>query len=173
MKTTVIRYGIYAFICAVLLFLVILYFGQGLDFGIQEILGYLTIFTSLVFVYFGIKHFRDRKNRGVVSLGKATAIGLLISVFASAGFTIADTIYVTLINPDFAQQYFEYSLEKMEVELTPEEFKIQKRDLEEQVQKYANPAFNAIVMFLTVFVIGCIITLISSLVLQRKTADPT
>lgn len=172
MKTSVFRYGLYAFVCAALLFLVTLYFGQDLDFGVQEILGYLTIFVSLVFVYFGIKHFRDLKNQGAVSLGKAIAIGLLITVFASAGFTIVDTIYVTLINPDFAQQYFEYSLEKMETELSPDEFKIQKAVLTEQIDKYADPAFNAVIMFLTVFVIGCIVSLISALVLHRKTASP-
>ncbi|MGB6150887.1 MAG: DUF4199 domain-containing protein [Pricia sp.] len=173
MKTTVFPYGIYAFTCAALLFIVILYVGQGLGFEVQEILGYLTIVVSLLFVYFGIKHFRDVENQGIISLGKAIVIGILITVFASAGFTIADTIYVTLINPDFAQQYFEYSLEKMETELSPEEFKIQKAVLTEQIEKYANPAFNAAVMFLTVIVIGCIVSLISALVLHRKTGSST
>jgi len=60
-----------------------------------------------------------------------------------------------------------------EVGLSPEEFKIQKTALEEQIEKYADPSFNAVIMFLTVFVIGCIVSLISALVLQSKTADPT
>jgi len=60
-----------------------------------------------------------------------------------------------------------------EVELSPEEFKIQKAALEGQIEKYTDPAFNAVIMFLTVFVNGCIVSLISALVLQSKTADPT
>jgi len=168
MKTTVWRYGFFAFVCAALLFLVILYLGQGLDFDIQEILGYLTIFTSLVFVYFGIKHFRDRQNEGVISLGQGVIIGVLISAFAALGFTLADTIYVMLINPDFAQQYLDYSLGQMKSELSPEDFETQKVLLEEQFEQYSNPAFNAVVMFSTVFIIGFIISLISAVILQRK-----
>lgn len=168
MKTTVLRYGKYAFACAALLFTIILYVGQGLDFTVQEILGYFTIFTSLAFVFFGIKHFRDIRNGGVITLKKAIAIGVLISVFAAVGLTLADTIYVTLINPDFAEQYYEYSLDKMASELPPEEFETRKQELGQKVEQYKNPAFNAVVMFLTVFVIGFLVSLVSAIILRRN-----
>lgn len=168
MKRTVVRYGTYAFLWAFLVFVIVLYLGQGLDFSIQEVLGYLTIFTSLIFIFFGIKHFREKVNNGVISYKKALLIGVLISIFAAVGFTIADTIYVTTINPDFAQQYFDYSLEKMKVELPPATYEMEKIKLQEKLEQYKNPAFNAIIMFSTVFLIGFIITLISALTLQRK-----
>lgn len=168
MKKTIVRYGIYAFLCAALLFPIVLYFGQGLDFGIQEVLGYITIFTALAFIFPAIKYYRDKKNNGIISFKTALLMGLAIAAFAGVGFTIADTIYVVFINPDFAQQYFEYSLEKMKNELPLAAYKLEKEALEEQIKHYSNPFFNALVMFLTVFFIGTVISVLSAFVLQRK-----
>lgn len=168
MKKTILRYGKYALLYAFLLFIIVLYFGQGLDFSTQEVLGYLTILTSLVFIFFAIKHFKEKENGGVISYKKAFVIGIFISIFAGIGFTTADTIYVTFINPDFAQQYFDYSLEKMKEDLPTAAYEVEKIKLQQQVEQYKNPIFNAVVMFLTVFLIGFMVTLISALVLQRK-----
>lgn len=168
MKKIIFRYGTYAFLCAFLLFIVVLYVGLGLDFGLQEVLGYLTIITSLAFIFPAIKTYRENVNNGDVTFKTALLIGLSISALAALGFAIADTLYVLFINPDFAQQYFEYSLEKMKTELTLAEFEIKKAELEKQIAQYSNPAFNALVMFLTVFLIGTLISIISALILQRK-----
>ncbi|MFS4466637.1 DUF4199 domain-containing protein [Maribacter sp. 2210JD10-5] len=168
MKKTIVHFGIYAFLCAFLLFMAALYFGQGLDFSIQEVLGYLTILTSLLFIFFAIKHLREKENHGLISFKKAFLIGISISVFAGIGFAIADTIYVTVINPDFAEQYLAYSLEKLKAELPAATYEVERKKLLEQIEQYKNPAFNATVMFMTVFLIGFIITLISALILQRK-----
>jgi hypothetical protein len=168
MKKIIIRYGTYAFLCAFLLFIVVLYVGLGLDFALQEVLGYLTIITSLVFIFPAVKSYRENVNNGVVSFKTGLLIGLAISALAGIGFAIADTLYLVFINPDFAQQYFEYSVEKMENELPLAEFEIKKAELEGQIAQYSNPAFNAIVMFLTVFLIGTLISIISAFILQRK-----
>ena len=79
-----------------------------------------------------------------------------------------DYIYTTTINPDFVQDYFTATLESMKDQLTPEEFEIQKAALMEQMENSGGSGFWAFIMFATVFMIGLIITLISSLILQRK-----
>ena len=105
MKTTVIKFGIRGLVLAIVIFLGALYFGQDLSFSTQEVLGYTSMIVSLVFVFFGIKHFRDQENEGSVSFGKALLIGLLISLITAVGFGIADYIYTTAINPDFYEEY--------------------------------------------------------------------
>ncbi len=168
MKTTVYRYGLRSAITICVLFLLGWTLGKNLDFSTQEIIGYASIIVSLSFVYFGVKHFRDQVNNGEITFVQALKIGLLISLFAAVAFALLDAFYVTVINPDFANQYIEYTLGKMKLELPPDEFETQKAILENQMEQFSNPAFAAIVMFATVMIIGLIISLLSGLLLQRK-----
>lgn len=152
MKNTVIRFGLYGLFLAVLLFLTGLYTGQGMEFETQEMIGYLIMVASLSFVFFGIKHFRDRVNNGKLGFQKAVLLGLLISAFTAIGIAIADFIYTTVINPDFFTEYSE--------RMIAEGYK-------GDIPDYGS-GFMAIIMFLTVMIIGLIISLISALILQRK-----
>ena len=154
MKATIFKYGLYSFLTAAVLFTLGLIIGQGqeADYSTGEILGYLSIVISLLFVFFGIKHFRDKINNGIVSFKKALIIGLLISVLAGIGVAIVDAIYTTFINPDFFDEYTQMMIDQGRGD-----------DVIEM-----GSGLMAIVMFLTVFIIGIIISLISSLILQRK-----
>lgn len=171
MKNTIFKYGIYAFITASVLFLAGFLIGKqiDLDFNTMAVFGYASMVISLVFVYFGIKHFRDHINDGQVTLGKAIIIGVLISLFSAVGFAIVDYIYTTSINPDFAIEYKEYTMTQLsEANLTDEEFKTKVEELEESMGMMESSSFMAFVMFGTVMIIGFIMSLISGLILQRK-----
>ena len=152
MKRTVFKFGTYGLVVALLIFLAALYFGQGLSYSTQEVLGYLSIIISLSFVFFGIKHFRDRENDGRVKFGKAVSIGVLISLITAIGFAIADYIYTAAINPDFFEEY---------------RAAMQARGYEGEMPEFTS-ASAAAIMFLTVTVIGFIISLISALILQKN-----
>ena len=171
MKNTIVKYGIYAFVTASVLFLGGFLIGKqvDLDFNTMAIFGYASMVISLIFVYFGIKHFRDQINDGKVSLGKALAIGLLISLFSAVGFAIVDYIYTTSINPNFAVEYKDYSMNQLaEANLSAEEFKTKVKELETSMDMMGSSFFMAFIMFATVMIIGFIISLISGLILQRK-----
>lgn len=168
MKNTVLKFGVFSFLTAAGLFMLGLTLGDGLDYGVKEIIGYGTMVVSLIFVFFGIKHYRDQVNNGKISFGKAFLIGVLISIFAGLGIGIVDYIYTTTINPDFVQDYVTATLESMKEKLTPEEFEIQKAALLQQMETSGGSGFWAFIMFAMVFSIGLIISLISALILQRK-----
>ena len=152
MKSTIIKYGLYAFITAAVLFALGLVFGKNFSYEAQEVIGYASIVICLLFVFFGIKHFRDNVNNGSVSFGKALTIGILISVLAGLGVAIVDAIYTTFINPDFFDQYAQ---------------RMEEMGRGDEVIEMGS-GLMAVVMFMTVFVIGFIISLISSLLLQKK-----
>ncbi len=152
MKTTVIKFGIYGLLLAIAIFLGALYFGRDLSYGTQEVLGYTSMVASLVFVFFGIKHFRDRENEGIVSFGKALIIGLLISLITAVGFGIADYIYTTAINPDFFEEYAAA---------------MRAQGYEGDIPEFTS-FMGALLMFATVTIMGLIISIISALILQKK-----
>ena len=122
-----------------------------MEYGTQAALGYASMVIALSFVYFGIKNYRDAHNDGVVTFGKALLVGIAISAITGIGMALIDYIYTTTINPDFMQEYAETMQEQTG----------------EEIPMYSN-AVLALVMFMTVFVIGFIISLLSSLILQRK-----
>ena len=168
MKKTVLRFGLYGAITISILFILSLSLGGALDYSTQEIIGYASMVVSLGFVYLGIKHFRDKENNGVVSFGQAILIGVLITLFASLAFGILDLIYIKYINPDFTAEYYSRTISDMEATLPLAEFEEKRAELESQKALFMNPWFNFGIMAMTVFTIGCIISLISSLLLQRK-----
>ena len=153
MKSTVIKYGLYGLITGLIIFTLHLVLGiNNLDYSTNEILGYVSIFLSLSFVFFGIKHYRDKVNNGMITLGKAIAIGILISILVGVGIAIADFIYTKFIDPSFFSNY-----EQMLIEQGRED---------EIIEMTSTTA--ALFMLILVTIIGFIISLISGLILQRK-----
>ncbi|MFK7812693.1 MAG: DUF4199 domain-containing protein [Maribacter sp.] len=167
MKKTVLRYGLYGAITISILFIIGWILGKKLDYSSQEIIGYASMIVSLGFVYIGIKHFRDKENNGLVSFRKALTIGVLISLITALVFGVIDIIYLEL-NPDFTTEYYAHAVKDMRAKLPADEFEMKLAELESQKQLFSNPLFSFLLMALTVFIIGFIISLISALILQRK-----
>ena len=170
MKKTILRYGVYGAITIMALFMASLYAGEGLDYTTQEVIGYASMLISLSFVFFGIKHFRDRVNNGVVSLGKAIVIGLVISLITALAFGILDFVYVKYLNPGFMEEYYTNNLAQLQESLPAAEFEVKKAELESQKELFMNPVMSFVLMSMTVLVIGFVVSLISGLILQRKSA---
>ncbi|AKA35295.1 DUF4199 domain-containing protein [Flagellimonas lutaonensis] len=168
MKKTIIRYGVYGALTICLLSLLGWFAGDNLDYSTKEVIGYASMVVSLSFVYFGIKHFRDKQNGGKISFKKALTIGVLISVITALIFGILDIIYVEYLNPGFMDDYYNHSIEQMKSTLPTAEYEAKVAELEAQKEMFMNPLFTFIVMGMTVFVIGFIISLVSALLLQRK-----
>ncbi|MFK7831883.1 MAG: DUF4199 domain-containing protein [Winogradskyella sp.] len=153
MKNTVIRFGLYGLITGFTIFTLHLIIGiKNLDYSTNEILGYISIFLSLSFIFFGIKHYRDHINDGIISLGKAIAIGVLISLIVGLGIAMADFVYTKFIDPSFFSNY--------------EQQLINQGKADEIVKMTSTTA--ALFMLVLVTIIGFIISLISGLILQRK-----
>ncbi|MEY8868513.1 DUF4199 domain-containing protein [Meridianimaribacter flavus] len=168
MKKTVLKYGGYGLITAAVLFFLALTFGKNLSYSAQEVIGYTSMIASLSFIFFGIKHYRDKVNNGAVSFGKALVIGLLISALTGLGIAMVDYIYTTVINPDFASEYLEVTLKTYESTYSGSELEAKKAELTKQMQDYGGSGFMAALMFVTVVLIGFVLSLISALILQRK-----
>lgn len=153
MKKTVVRFGLYGLLTGFIIFTMHLIIGiKNLDYSTNEILGYISIFISLSFIFFGIKHYRDHVNDGIISLRKAIVIGVLISLLVGLGIAIADFVYTKFIDPSFFSNY--------------EQQLIEQGKANEIIKMTSTTA--ALFMLVLVTIIGFIISLISGLILQRK-----
>lgn len=171
MKHVLIRYGL---ISALILIginaatLVLFGIPGPDDYAFGEVVGYATIIVALVPVFFGVKYYRDQIADGVLSFWKGTSVGLAIATVPSLAFAVYNLVYVEVIDPEFGEKYMQYSLDTARAEMSAAEFESYAAQLESQSALFTDPLVQTIVMFLTVFLIGAVVSIISAIVLRRS-----
>ena len=169
MKKIVLTFGLISgAVSALLMFSTVPFVDQiGFDKGV--IVGYTAIVLSFLFVFFGIRSYRENVGGGTITFGRAFAVGILISLISSICYVIAWEIIYFNFMPDFLDKYGAHMVEKMRasnasqqaIDATIQQMKDFKR-------MYGNPLINAAMTFAEPFPIGLIITLISSAILRKK-----
>ena len=168
MKQILIKYGLFGAFSGAALFLSGILLGSNLDYGIQELVGYLSILAALSFTYFGIKHYRDRQNQGQLTLWEGLKIGIGITILVALGIAVVDYIYTSVLNPNFAQDYLEASLKKLSEDYSGDELASRSEALRNEVKHYSDSFSLALIMFVTVLIIGSATSLMSALILKSK-----
>jgi hypothetical protein len=169
MKTTVFRYGIFAALTILGLGLINLFIvAKKASFEVQEATGYLTIFISMIFVFLGIRYYRNKVNDGYLSFGQGLKTGILIVLPPAVIFGLFDILYTQVINPAWADEYFSHATEQLKKTTDPAKLDAALRKMESQKELFSSPVMEFLLMTATVLIIGLIVALISSLALMRR-----
>jgi len=175
MKKVVLRFGawsaLFEFICFVLIWLVIDI--THIDHDTQGTIGWINLLCPLIFVYFGIRYYRDRVNGGYISFLKALKVGLLIVIIPAVSFAIIESVYVLVINPKFYETIANYDIEQYRKVLSPAQFAAKVKEIKQEVTLNNNPFYNFFGMVLMIGALGSIVTLVSALLLFRKPGKVT
>ncbi len=174
MKKMVIRYGLYSAVVMLGVFLFTFFFigkESEMGFKISEIIGYATILLSMVFVFFGIKKHRDENNKGAITFWEALLTGTLIAAIPALAFGLYNLFYIEVLDPEFLDKYYNYRLEEAQATMSQNDFEMEKSKMESEKEMFQSPATQFFVMFLTVFIIGFLVSLISSIILKRDSPD--
>lgn len=171
MKKIVLRYGLEsgALLLALSAVLMPLCLNGTLEPDHSEILGYSAMVLAFLFVFFGVKSYRDNVAGGAIGFGKAFQVGILITLITCAMYVIAWEITYFNFIPDFLDKYSVHVLAKMRA-AGETEAAIQKTtaQLATMAKYYDNVFFNAGITFMEVFPVGLIMTLVSAAILRRK-----
>ncbi len=174
MKKNIIIYGLTAGIVvsvSMLLSLHISNAGGHIDFDKGLLIGYASMLIAFSLVFVGIRNYRDKYNGGVISFGKAFKIGTMIVLIASTIYVVAWLIDYFFFIPDFLEKYSAHMLDKMKADGASQiEIDTQTKEMASLGKMYKNPFFNAMMTYIEILPVGLIVTLISSLILKRKTA---
>ncbi|HLZ88649.1 MAG TPA: DUF4199 domain-containing protein [Puia sp.] len=147
--------------------------GKGTDAPHSEIVGYTAMVVAFSFIFVGTKNFRDKYNGGVVSFGKALRIGLGITLIGSTMYVIAWMIEYYLFIPDFMDKYAAHMIHEIQASgVSPAAMNKQIAEINHMSQLYKNPVFVALFTYVEVLPVGIIISLLTSLLLKRKTPRP-
>ena len=175
MKKNIIIYGLIAgIIVSILMLFSINYISHvdgKVDYNTSLLIGYASMLIAFSLVYVGIRNYRDKYNGGVISFGKAFKIGIMIVLIASTIYVVAWLIDYFFFIPDFMEKFSAQELDKLkasgasQVEIDKETIK-----MANMVRMFKNPLFNAMMTYAEILPVGLIVTVISSLILKRKTA---
>lgn len=170
MKRVILHYGLFSGLASMVLMLATgLIMRKSPDFENGHIYGNIGILLAMLFIFFGVKSYRDREGGGALSFSKAFQIGLVISVISCVFYVITWMIVYKTIWPNFMDQYMAYALNKMRAEGHSEELIRQKTaELDEFTKMYKNPLIMAAFTFIEPLRIGLPVALVSALALKKK-----
>jgi Protein of unknown function (DUF4199) len=169
MKPVIYRYGVYAGLSILALtaihFFVVM---PNASWETAEFAGYLTMILSMVFVFMGIRYYRDHVNNGFLSFTQGLKLGALIVLMPAVCFALLDILYAKVLNPSWSDEYFGYYVEKIKASAPADKLEEELQKLQKNKEMFSNPFIQFLLMAVTVYVIGLIVTIISSLTLRRN-----
>jgi len=175
MNKNIIIYGIIAgIIVSFLMLFSVSYYSHcegNVDYSSSMLIGYASMLIAFSLVFVGIRNYRDKYNDGVISFGRAFKIGIMIVLIASTIYVVAWLIDYFCFIPDFMDKYAAHALDKLKAGGASQiEIDKQTKEMAGMGKMYKNPFFNAMMTYAEILPVGLIVTLISSLILKRKTA---
>ena len=175
MKKNIIVYGLIAgIIVSVLMLSSVNYLSHcegNVDYDTSMLIGYASMLIAFSLVFVGIRNYRDKYNGGVISFGKAFKIGIVMVLIASTIYVVAWLIDYFFFIPDFMEKYSAYMLDELKASGASQvEIDKQTKEMANFAVMLKNPFFMAMMTYTEILPVGLIVTLISSLILKRKTA---
>jgi hypothetical protein len=170
MKKIVIVCGTIAglIVSAMLVITLAIYKTSG-DFENGMLIGYASMIIAFSLIFVGIKNYRDKYNEGLISFGKAFKIGFFITLIASTIYVIVWLIDYYFFIPDYGEKYAAKMIEKLRASGASQmEIAKQTKEMASFSEMYKNPFFNALITYTEILPVGLIVSLISSLILKRK-----
>jgi hypothetical protein len=172
MKKVVLVFGLISgAISSALMFITLPLINRGV-LGHSLVIGYTTIFLSFLLVFFGIRSYREKAG-GTISFGRATAVGLLITLISCAFYVASWEILYYKLMPDFVDNYAARSINEMrEKGATETAIAAKKIEMEKMKALYNNPLINVAFTLIEPFPVGLIVTLVSAAILRRRSPLP-
>ena len=170
MKRNVIVFGI----IAGLLIAIFMFIGTALcyndeDYKNAEIIGYTSMIVSFIFIFIGIKNYRDKYNRGYITLGKAFLTGFYITLIASSIYVLAWLINYYTFMPDFMEKYAMHTLKEIQASgASQAEINKQMETVNSYKNMYKNPIFIVLLTYAEILPLGMVIAFLSALILKKK-----
>lgn len=174
MTVLILRYG---FIAGLIIGIPMVWRVLSMKPGDTELAGmlvtYLVMIVALTAVFLGIKAYRDKALGGVIRFLPALGVGLGISAVASLLYVIAWEVSTAFSSFDFLTHYKDYLLNEAKARgASGAELNQAIADAEAFARMYVNPLYRLPMIFIEMFPVGVLISLISAAVLRNPRVLP-
>src|SRR6478609_8777007 len=155
MKKNILVYGVIAgiIVSVLMLFSVnnLSHKEGGIDYDTSLLIGYASMLLAFSLVYVGIRNYRDKYNKGVISFGKAFKIGILMVLIASTIYVVAWLIDYFFFIPDFMVKYSAHMIDQLKTSgASQTEIDKQTKEMAGMVSMYKNPFFTAMMTYVEI-----------------------
>ena len=169
MKTVVLVYGFTAgaILCAMML--LTLPFMHTFSNETGMVIGYATMVLAFLFIFFGVRSYRDNVAGGQIGFLKALGVGVSIGLLASACYVATWEVMYFSGKNDFIEKYQAREVEGMrkggasEAQITAKQEEMRKLAV-----MYHNPIFNSAITLMEPLPVAIVFALVSAGVLSRR-----
>lgn len=169
MKHTVWTFGLISGVVAIVMMAVTIPFIRPATLGTADFLGYTSMVLSALFVFFGIRSYRDRAVAGRMAFRDGFLVGVLITLVASACYLVAFQVMYFGVVPDFGDRFAHCMVERVVASGgTTEQVASTARQAQTLKRLYDNPAANAALTLATTVPLGVVFATISAAILRRR-----
>ena len=135
--------------------------------------GYTTMLIALSAVFVGIKKHRDADLGGVIRFWPAFGMGVAMSFIAGILYVVSWETAVAVTHLDFANNYANMLIEQQKAKgVSAEELAKLSADMATFKMQYANPLFRLPMVFIEIFPVGVLVSLVSAGLLRRPSFLP-
>lgn len=169
MKSPILKYGLFAgIVINVLMFGPIALFGHREDWlRYGEIFGYSAMVLTMTATWFAIRHARSQQA-GPFSFSRGLGIGVGVSAVASLLFGLVTYAFYWIVGDAFVQKMWDhYDSQIRNSGAAAASIARQLAEMEQMRPLFYNYAFQAALMFATLFLIGLAISVVSAAILRR------
>lgn len=134
----------------------------------SEWFGYLIMLLAMTLIFVGIKRYRDVEQGGVISFGRALAVGLGIAAVAGVVYVLGWEASMAFSERDFITDYSASIIKDMRADgASAAAIATQQRELDQLVESYRNPLFRLSMTFLEIFPVGLLVSLVAAALLRN------
>lgn len=135
--------------------------------------GYLSMLVALIFVFVGVKRYRDVDLGGVISFWKALGVGLGIGLVASVFYILGWELYMWQTGGTYLTDYIARTVEEMRAAGAPAaEVAKFSADMGAMAERYKNPLFRMALTLTEILPVALLVSIVSAALLRRSSFMP-
>jgi hypothetical protein len=169
MTNTVLKFGVISGVVSATLMFFTMFFVEDIGFDRGVYVGYTAILISFLFVYFGVRSYRENVLGGRMTFATGFNVGILITLISCAFYVAMWLVIYYNFMPDFGDKWAAYMVEHARATgASQAEIDAAIKQGEDAKAMLANPFINAAVTFTEPFPVGLLVTLVSAITLRKK-----
>jgi hypothetical protein len=135
--------------------------------------GYGVMLVAMIFMFVGVKRYRDIELGGVIRFKSAFLMGLGIAVVAALAYILIWEVYLAATGYRFMDDYIAGLARDMQAQgRTAAEIAREMEDFEWMRANYSNPLVRIPMTFLEIFPVGLLVALVSAGLLRNPRVLP-
>jgi len=135
--------------------------------------GYLSMLVALIFVFIGVKRYRDVDLGGVIGFWKALGVGLGIGLVASVFYILGWELYMWQTGGTYLTDYVARTVDEMRAAGAPAaEVAKFSADMGAMAERYKNPLFRMALTLTEILPVALLVSIVSAALLRRSSFMP-